>query len=485
MAIRKPRKSKVVKINHHSMLNIGTFMFGILFVYMIICLIMYLTSPHVTAYEVTAGPLSGNYKYTAMALRTEKVVYSTGSGSIQYYARENSKVGVGNAIYSLGGFTTQTTANLNTTDTTANTELTDSETTDTTQESGAQNSTTADTSTQDSTDFSSFRNIASSFSTNYSAMDYQTVYNFKADAQTSIFETYTQNQTSSGYTGQNMVTTDTDGIVVYSVDGMEDKTADDIRLSDFNKTNYKRTNLRMKESVSANDPVYKLITSEEWSLIIPLDIKTATELADSSTVRFTFLEDKSTFNADFSILQNEDGFFGKLDISNSVIRFAGDRFIDIELQINKASGLKIPNTAIAEKTFYRIPKEYVSVNEDNEDEISLIKETYDTDGSAITKYITATVYDKTDTDYYVDTGLFEEGDYVLMKDSSKRYQVSDTKSLIGVYNINKGYAVFREITIIDENEEYCIVESNSSYGLAQYDHIALDASSVKEDAIVV
>ncbi len=458
MAIRKTRKNKVVKINHHSMLNIGTFMFGILFLYMIICLIMYLTSPHVTAYEVTAGPLSGNYKYTAIALKSEKIVYSTSAGSINYYARENSKVGVGNAIYSVG-------ASLN-------------------NQSGVTSEATDDNS---SVDFSAFHTIASSFSTAYSAMDYQDVYNFKADAQTAIFEIYSQNQMDSAanYSGQNLVTADTDGIVVYSVDGMEDKTVDDIRLSDFAKTNYKRTNLRMKESVSANDPVYKLITSEEWSLIIPLDTKTATELADSTTVRFTFLEDKSTFNADFSIIQNEDGFFGKLDISNSVIRFAGDRFIDIELQINKVSGLKIPNSAIAEKTFYRIPKEFVSVNENNENEISLIKETYDTDGSAITKYITATVYDKTDTDYYVDTGLFEEGDYVLMKDSSKRYQISDTKSLIGVYNINKGYAVFREITIIDENEEYCIVESNSSYGLAQYDHIALDASTVKEDAIVV
>lgn len=419
---------------------------------------MYLTSPHVTAYEVTAGPLSGNYKYTAIALKSEKIVYSTSAGSINYYARENSKVGVGNAIYSVG-------ASLN-------------------NQSGVTSEATDDNS---SVDFSAFHTIASSFSTAYSAMDYQDVYNFKADAQTAIFEIYSQNQMDSAanYSGQNLVTADTDGIVVYSVDGMEDKTVDDIRLSDFAKTNYKRTNLRMKESVSANDPVYKLITSEEWSLIIPLDTKTATELADSTTVRFTFLEDKSTFNADFSIIQNEDGFFGKLDISNSVIRFAGDRFIDIELQINKVSGLKIPNSAIAEKTFYRIPKEFVSVNENNENEISLIKETYDTDGSAITKYITATVYDKTDTDYYVDTGLFEEGDYVLMKDSSKRYQVSDTKSLIGVYNINKGYAVFREITIIDENEEYCIVESNSSYGLAQYDHIALDASTVKEDAIVV
>ena len=460
MAIRKTRKSnKVVKMNQHSMLNIGTFMFGILFLYMIICLIMYITSPHVTAYEVTAGPLSGNYKYTALALKSEKVVYSTGAGNIHYYARENSKVGVGNAIYSLGTSLAAT----------------------------AQTDESAAEAENDSSALSSFRSIASSFSTNYSAIDYQNVYNFKADAQTALYELYTQNQTgsSANYSGQNLMTTDTDGIVVYSVDGMEDMTADDVRLSDFSKTNYKRTNLRMKDSVSANDPVYKLITSEEWSLIIPLDTKTATELADSSTVRFTFLEDKSTFNAEFSIIQNEDGFFGKLDISNSVIRFAGDRFIDIELQINKVSGLKIPNTAIAEKTFYRIPKEFVSVNENNEEEISLIKETYDTDGSAITKYITATVYDKTDTDYYVDTGLFTEGDYVLMKDSSKRFQISDTKSLIGVYNINKGYAVFREITIIDENEEYCIVESNSSYGLAQYDHIALDASTVKEDAIVV
>ena len=45
--------------------NIGTIMFGVLFVYMIICLVMYLTTEHVTPYEVTAGPLAGNYRYTA------------------------------------------------------------------------------------------------------------------------------------------------------------------------------------------------------------------------------------------------------------------------------------------------------------------------------------------------------------------------------------------------------------------------------------
>lgn len=453
-SVKFRNRKKVVQMHHHSMINIGTIMFGILFLYMVICMVMYLNADHITAYEVTAGPLSSNYRYTAVALKSETVVYSTEAGPIHYYAREGSKVGVGTGIYSVGNLDLSA--------------------------SGQEEETVLDAGS-----YSSLREIASTFSNNYSSVSYQNVYNFKSDAQTALIEMLSGDalDETAQSNALNLNPAEKDGIVVYSVDGMEDLTIDDITPDTFNKMNYSRQNLRLKETVSAKDPVYKLITSEEWSMVIPLDRKTATELADQSVVRFRFMQDGSTFNADFSIIQNDGNFYGKLDISNSVIRFAGDRFIEIELLINRQSGLKIPNSAIAEKVFYKIPKEYVTVNEETDNEIGILKETYDTDGSAITKYITATVYDKDDYDYYVDTALFEEGDYVLMKDSSKRYQISETKSLIGVYNINKGYPVFREITIIDENEEYCIVESNSTYGLAQYDHIALDASTVNEDSI--
>ena len=450
---------KVVRIRRNSMLNIGTFMFGILFIYMVICLFMYMTSSHITAYEVTAGPLSGNHRYTALALKSEKVVYSSEAGNITYYARENNKVGAKTGVYTIGRL------DLNQKNTELNIE------------------------DLDASSFTKLKEIASNFSTNYSPITYHNVYNFKSDTQTTMLEILSGNAYGNAGTGStaglNLVPAVGDGIIVYSIDGMENLTIDDVTAEHFNRTNYKRENLRLNEKVNANTPVYKLITSEDWSLVIPLDRKTATELADSSMVRFTFMDDRSSFNADFTIVQNGNDYFGKLDISNSLIRYAGERFIDIELQINKRTGLKIPNTAIAEKSFYRIPKEFVIEDENSGDEIRLIKETYDKDGSAITKYMTATVYDKTDTDYYVNTALFEEGDYVLMQNSSKRFQVSDTKSLIGVYNINKGYAVFREITIIDENEEYCIVDSQDDYGLAQYDYIALDASIVKDDEIVV
>ncbi|MDO4633312.1 MAG: HlyD family efflux transporter periplasmic adaptor subunit [Eubacteriales bacterium] len=440
-------------MNESPFLNIGTMMFGVLFIYMLICLIIYVTSSKITPYEVTSGTLSGNYRYTAVALKSESVVYTSESGKISYFAREGSKIGVGSGVYSVGSLSPTVQS---------------AQEDDTAQELKA-------------ADFSSLRGTASTFANNYSAVNYQEVYNFQAEAQTAMLELLSGNtmDEAAQSSALNLVSTDQAGIVVYSVDGMEDKTIEDLKPEDFDRKNYTRTNLRQKKSVKANDPVYKLITGEEWSMVILLDRKTATELADQTVIRFRFTEEDVAFNADFSILQVDGNYYGKLDLSHSVIRYASDRFIDIELLVNRQSGLKIPKSSIAEKTFYRIPAEFVFANADSDEEIGLLTETYDTDGSAITKYMRATVYEKTDTDYYIDTSLFSPGDYVLLEDSSKRYQISDTKSLIGVFNINKGYPVFREITILDENEEYCIVESNSTYGLAQYDHIALDADSVK------
>ena len=54
----------------------------------------------------------------------------------------------------------------------------------------------------------------------------------------------------------------------------------------------------------------------------------------------------------------------------------------------------------------------------------------------------------------------------------------------GVYNINKGYAVFRVIDKLTENGEYIIAKPNSAYGLSVYDRIVLDASSVVDGQLV-
>ena len=95
-----------------------------------------------------------------------------------------------------------------------------------------------------------------------------------------------------------------------------------------------------------------------------------------------------------------------------------------------------------------------------------------------------TLYEHKDGLYYVDKSDFTPGDIIIKSGSGDRYVIGDTASLEGVYCINKGYAVFRKIVIIDKNDEYCIVETDTSYGLAQFDHIVEDSTTVKEEAIL-
>ena len=80
--------------------------------------------------------------------------------------------------------------------------------------------------------------------------------------------------------------------------------------------------------------------------------------------------------------------------------------------------------------------------------------------------------------------FYEPVSRIIKPDSNDKYAISKKASLIGVYNINKGYADFKQINILYQNEEYSIVESNTQYGLNVYDYIVLDAKTVNEDDII-
>lgn len=84
----------------------------------------------------------------------------------------------------------------------------------------------------------------------------------------------------------------------------------------------------------------------------------------------------------------------------------------------------------------------------------------------------------------MDDSVLRAGDNLLRTDSNEKYTVSKSGTLVGVYNINKGYADFKQIQILNQNEEYSIIQSNTNYGLIAYDHIVLDAESVNEDEFI-
>ena len=118
----------------------------------------------------------------------------------------------------------------------------------------------------------------------------------------------------------------------------------------------------------------------------------------------------------------------------------------------------------------------------NDNSTGVLRDKYDEQGNETTEFIELSIYNETETEYYIDTDTIRTGDILIKPDSNDRYTVSKTDTLIGVYNINKGYADFRQVKILYQNDEYAIVRSNTMYGLNVYDYIILDSSVIDAEA---
>ena len=84
----------------------------------------------------------------------------------------------------------------------------------------------------------------------------------------------------------------------------------------------------------------------------------------------------------------------------------------------------------------------------------------------------------------IDESSLKKGDVIQAPDSSEQYTIKESDKLKGVYNINKGYAVFKQIDVVSQNKEYSILKTGTKYGLSLYDHIALNGSDIKEGELI-
>lgn len=165
-----------------------------------------------------------------------------------------------------------------------------------------------------------------------------------------------------------------DGVMVRTIDGYEDLSEKSLKPSDFDRTNYAAIHLEDQAEVQAGDIVYKLVTSEEWAVYIELDESMADELSETTSVKTRIDKDNEMVWADFSILRLDSNYYGKLLFDNSMIRYAEDRFLNIELILEQESGLKIPKSAVIEKEFYVVPSEYLTTNKNGTSDGVLVEE---------------------------------------------------------------------------------------------------------------
>ncbi len=457
--------NKVVKFKKRRTVNIGVIVFLILFLYISIHVYFYFTNDQLSIYEVHEGSTAVDNRITGLILREEQIIASDKAGYVSYYQKEGARVAKNASVYSIN-------ENQSMSDILASTDvpitLTEKESAELIHK------------------INSFRN-------SYSDADYDPVYDFKENVQSSVLDilntTLLENeralmQQSGENYAQHIITSAESGIITYYIDGFETITADMVTADMFNLDNYKRTSLRTTSIIDQNTPIYTLITSEQWKLVLPLTKEQYEKLNGKEQVTFTILQDDFRMTAALALQQKGSEYYGILTMNKYLSNYLDERFLEVELDFDTIKGLKIPVSSIVEKDFYLVPLEYLSMGADSTD-TGLIVETYDgKTGEAIFTFTPTDIYYQDDAYAYVDAKQFAAGTYIHSSTSSERYTLGPTNKLTGVYNVNLGYAVFRRIVILYQNEEYCIVEKNTPYGLSAYDHIALDGSTAEDQAII-
>lgn len=458
MASRKDNSISINKYKRKREMNIGIFLFAIVFIYLVVTIIMYASSKKISVYEVREGSILKDNSYTGLVIRDETVVDAEKTGYINFFQNENSKVKAGTNIYAV------TSGKLNY---------------------------QADTDTEGialSTDeMTSLVVKTQNFNENFDPQKFSSVYSLKNEVNNTLLDASNQTKTAQmdAVIAQNggsadIFTAPQDGIIVMSYDGYESVTTDSFEKKDFDRSSYEHTGRSDNVQVKKGDPAYKLVTSENWSVIVPLEKETASELADVTYIKTRIDKDSEALWADFSILKKDGDFYGKLDYNNSMIRYAGERFLNVELIREDESGLKIPKSAVVEKEFYLVPQNYITTGGNSSSSGVMIQKR---GGSTV--FQSMNIYKTTDDgNVYLNPAELDKGTVIVKPDSSETLTLSKTEPLKGVYNINKGYAVFRQVTILCESDEYYIVQEGDSYGLYNYDHIVQDGNSVDDEEVV-
>ena len=449
-------------------MNIGTIIFAIIFFYIIIRILISLQKESLSIYEVQNSYIDTNISATALIVRQEELVNATSSGYVSYYVRDGEKIGKNKTVYTID-------------------------------ETGSiyEKIKDADSDAFELTNdgLSEIRTRISNFENYFNYASFSDVYNFHYDIENAVLELTNEamieqltslDDSSTDISTYKKVTTTDSGIITYYKDGYENFDIHNFKASDINKSNYKKATLKTGEIINSGDPVYKLITSENWYLIAELSDKQVKELSDQDTVIVNIHNSSKNITCNFELTKQDNKNFIIISLNQQMVNYINDRFIDIVIIQDQNNGLKIPNTSITKKSVYKIPIDYLSQGSDSTSNNLLNIKVLDDKGEVTLKQVSPDIY-KTDDEYcYVDPNDFGQNDVLVntQNNDTRALNTAEKAELQGVFCVNQGIATFRYIDVLYQDDEYTIVKPEVPYSIAWYDRIILDQSLVKENQII-
>lgn len=451
-------------------LNLGIVVFAIILVYLAGYTVTYLLRPKLAVYQVAASNISDNIEATGVAIREEKVVNAAHSGYVNYYIKNGSRVSKNGVVYAVDktGQVQKYLQNL----------------------MGKKQNIDG---TEKQEIFSDLR----SFSESYTDNNFSTVYSSMSDINNHLMA-YTdqmlaehKDDLSDKYSGSNYTTEESDvsGIVSYTSDGLELLKDGEVKAKTFQDTKMMK-DLRTNGKVQKGSPVYRITTSQQWTLVVAVtdhEYQRLTALAKNKvkTVKVTFDEDDFQTTVPFQCQKIHGDPYVVLKFDNYVQRYLNQRFINVTLHLSDTRGLAVPASSVEYREAYKIPAKYLQKGGDevNSQRVAVLGKK----GRLTQKKIT--IYREKGNMAIISASSLNNGDVITTVDKERRYTIRNRIKVPGVYMVNRGYAIYIPIDILTRNEDYCIVKEedeteSKSQILELYDRIILNHKSVKENQII-
>ncbi len=435
----------------------------IIIIYIVMVAVNYFSKDILRIYEVNETSIADDSTLTGFILREETVIYSQESGYVNFYHADQSKVRKNEVIYTIdsSGSVSQVLEQVE-----------------------------ADSDVSES-DILSMREIIDDYYINYNPASFYQVEDFHYNIENTIFEQSRDDlyKTLQKHVSENNVDnsfskmrSEQAGIISYSIDGFEGSTLEQINMDLFQKNHsVERKQLHSSEQVEKDGAICKLVTSEDWNIVIPVNDELYQKIAESDSVRITVKKDNVSFNTEVRFHTQGEQRFAVLSTSRFMGRYLNDRFLDIELNLNAATGFKIPNSSIVQKDLVIIPEEYVK----NSGGIpSVVKLSYSETGEQQNEMIELDKNSYKDGKYYVSSEQLKMGDTIATPTTAEPYVLLDVSSTLGVYSVNTGYCKFKKIEKIYENNEYTIVSPDTKGGVSNYDHIVVNPETINENDFI-
>ena len=451
-----------------SVINLGTVVFLVIIIYLTAYVIRYLGKEKLAIYEVSESNMSENISGTGMILREETLITTEEKGYVNYYVKDGSRVRKDGIVYTL-----DTTGKLQ----------------------SYLNELLEEKNTVSDEEKQQVYKDLQTFSDSFSDDNFSEVYEAKSEinhdlmsyTDTILADNKDQLEEEYGSGSYVEVRAGESGLVSFFSDGMEKVTDATFTKEDFDNGS-RMEDLRSREELSAGSPVYRMVTGQNWTLVIPVNeddynrMKNL-EKKDIHTVQVTFRADNFVTNASFECQKKVDSCYVMLKFDNYVQRYINQRYLSVRLQLSETSGLQIPASSLVQKDVYKIPAEYLTrgSNSSSDNQVNVLSN--NKNGEEILTQVTVTKYRTEGENVLIASDKLKAGDRISNVEKAKTYTLKETSVLQGVYVVNRGYAEFKPVTILERTEDYCIISADDS-DVELYDRVILNSETIKENQVI-